>query len=89
MNILVMPRSLCGLLSSLQCHSSRRGVFALFLLLGLTTGLPPAHAQTPLSDIVQVAAAGGHTCALTSGGGVKCWGANDCGQLGNGNTSNL
>ena len=46
--------------------------------------LEAADGATPLGDIVQISAGGGHTCALTFRGSVVCWGEGSSGELGDG-----
>ncbi len=59
---------------------------------GLWSGMAPAQGVAAQGESVagvtgkttQIAAGNRHTCVLTSAGGVKCWGDNQLGQLGDG-----
>jgi alpha-tubulin suppressor-like RCC1 family protein len=51
---------------------------------GTASCLAPVDATVLSGSVAAIAAGGGHTCAITTAGGLKCWGGNANGELGDG-----
>jgi alpha-tubulin suppressor-like RCC1 family protein len=60
---------------------------AVALVAAVTWALPATPVAADTTPTADVIAASDHTCVVTTGGGVKCWGDNSKGGLGDGTTT--
>ena len=65
-------------------HPALRRNWLIFPALLCCAGVAFAQPLVPFTDVVDFAVGRLHACAVTSAGTVKCWGANNFGQVGDG-----